>query len=188
MADAGRRRHDAEVVEGRLSPAQELVALLVALELALGVDLEGALVAERVDLDRVVDHEVDRDQRVDLRRVGAELVHRIAHRGEIDDRGNAGEVLHQDARGLERDLVRGLGLRVPGGDRLDVGGADRLAVLEPQDVLEQDLDRVGEPGDVELLLQSVEPVDLVLVSADFEGGPGVEAVGLAHDWSIAQPW
>ena len=37
-----------------------------------------------------------------------------------------------------------------------------LAVLEPQHVLEQDLERVGQPGDVELLLQRVEPVDLVL--------------------------
>ena len=38
--DAGRRRHDAEVVEGALAPLQELVALVVALELALAVDLQ----------------------------------------------------------------------------------------------------------------------------------------------------
>ena len=60
VADAGRRRHDAEVVEGLLAPAQERVALAVALELELGVDGEGARGAEGVDLDRVVDHQVRR--------------------------------------------------------------------------------------------------------------------------------
>ena len=60
MADAGARRHDAEVVEGALAPAQELVALAVALELELDVLLEGIGVAEVVDHDRVVDHQVDR--------------------------------------------------------------------------------------------------------------------------------
>src|SRR3712207_7006715 len=43
------RRHDAEVLERALAPAQERVALLVALELALGVALERLLRAEEVD-------------------------------------------------------------------------------------------------------------------------------------------
>ena len=164
MADAGRRRDDAEVVEGLLAPAQEGVALAVALVVAVGVDVEGARGAERVDLDRVVDDEVDRDERVDLRRVRAELVDRVAHRRQVDDRRHAGEVLHQHPRRLEGDLVGGLGGRVPGGDRLDVGRGHRVAVLEPQRVLEQDLERVRKPGDVELLLQRVEAEDLVLAT------------------------
>ena len=105
MDDARVRRHDREVVERALAPAQEGVALLVALELALGVDAEGVAGAERVDLHRVVDHELGRRERVDLRRVAAHLGHRVAHRGEVDDRGHAGEVLHQHAGGRERDLL-----------------------------------------------------------------------------------
>ena len=126
MADAGGRRHDAEVVEGLLPPAQERIALAVALELALGVDREGSRVAEGVDLHRVIDHQVDIDERVDRRRVTAQLVHRVAHRRQVDDRGYAGEVLHQHPSGLEGDLDAGLRIRVPGGDRLDVLGGDRL--------------------------------------------------------------
>ncbi len=38
--DAGSGRHDLEIVEGGLSPAQELVALTVALVLDLDVALE----------------------------------------------------------------------------------------------------------------------------------------------------
>ena len=183
MADAGRRRDDAEVVERGLAPAQEAVALLVSLVVAVGVDVEGAVGAEGVDLDRVVDHEVDGDARVDPGGVAAEVVHRVAHRGEVDDGGHAGEVLHQHAGGLEGDLVGGLGLRVPARDRLDVVGGDRLAVLEPQDVLEQHLQRIRQPGDVELLLQRVEPVDLVGLARDLELVACSEAV-IAHAFII----
>ena len=182
MADPGRRRDDAEVVERLLAPAQEGVALAVALVVAVGVDVEGPGVAEGVDLDRVIDHQVDRHERVDLRRVGAELVDRVAHRREVDDRRHAGEVLHQHPGGLERDLVGRLGVRVPGGDRLDVRGGHRVAVLESQRVLEQDLERVRQARDVELLLQRVEPVDLVFASGDAQRGLGGE--GVAHDSSI----
>ena len=111
--DPGVGRDDGEVVEGALAPAQEGVALLVALELALGVDAEGLAGAEGVDLHRVVDHELGGDERVDLGGVAAEVGHRVAHRGEVDDRGHAGEVLHHDARGREGDLLGRLGVRVP---------------------------------------------------------------------------
>ena len=132
VADAGRRRHHAEVVERLLAPAKKRVALLVSLVVAVGVDVEGAIVAERVHLHRVVDHQIDRHERVDLLRIGAQVFHRVAHRGEVDDGGNAREVLHEDARRLVRDLLGRLGLRVPARDRLDVVRGDRLAVLEAE--------------------------------------------------------
>ena len=113
MDDPRVRRHDREVVERALAPAQERVALLVALELALGVDAKGVARAERVDLHRVVDHQLGRRQRVDLRRVAAHLRDRVAHRREVDDRGHAGEVLHQHARGREGDLLARLRLARP---------------------------------------------------------------------------
>ena len=59
--DAGVRRHDREVVERALAPAQERVALAVALELELDVALDREPRRELVDLDRVVDDELDRD-------------------------------------------------------------------------------------------------------------------------------
>jgi hypothetical protein len=179
VADPGRRRHDAEVVEGLLAPFEERVALEVAFEVVGGVDREGALVAEGVDLDRVVDHQVDVDQRVDRARVAADLLHRVAHRRQVDDGGDAGEVLHQHPGRLEGDLDAGRRRRVPAGDRLDIGGADRDAVLKPQHVLQQDLDRVGQSGDVEALLEDVEAEDLVLAPAHLEGRTGAERIA-AH--------
>ena len=102
--DAGAGRHDAQAGERALRPAQQLVALAVALVLALDVERERAGAAELVDLDRVVDDQVGRHERLDACRVAADIGHRVAHRGEIDDGRDAGEVLEQDARGHERDL------------------------------------------------------------------------------------
>jgi hypothetical protein len=87
----------------------------------------------------VVDDQLDRDERVDLGRVAAEVGHRVAHRGQVDDRRHAREVLHQDARRRVGDLVLGLGLGVPGRDPLDLLSGDELAVLVAQEILEQDL-------------------------------------------------
>ncbi len=177
--DAGVRRHNREVVKCLLAPAQERVALLIALELQLGVAPERLLGPVDVDLHRVVDHQLGWDQRVDLRRIATHRADRVAHRGQVDDAGNAGEVLHDHARGSERDLLAGLVLGVPGGQRLDVLGADRLAVLVAEQVLEQDLERERQPRDVELGLKCVEAEDLVVTLAHRQAGLGVKAV-VAH--------
>ena len=55
---------------------------------------------ERVHLNRVVDHELGGQERVDLLRVAAQVVHRVAHRGQVDDRGHAGEVPVEHPRGV----------------------------------------------------------------------------------------
>ena len=84
--DARRRRDDGEVLERLLAPAQERVALAVALELELGVAEDGQRARVDVHLDRVVDHELGRELRVDPRGIAAEVAHRVAHGGEVDDR------------------------------------------------------------------------------------------------------
>ena len=117
-------RHHREVVEGALSPAQEGVALLVALELALGIETEGVARTEGIDLDGVVDHELGRRERIDLGGVAAHLGHRVAHRGKVDHGGHAGEVLHQHPCRGEGDLLARLRLHIPAGERLDVGCGD----------------------------------------------------------------
>ena len=163
VADACARWHDLEAAQRLLAPTQEEVALVVALELELDVATERHPRRERVDLHGVVDHELGRDQRVDLRRVAAEVGHRVSHRGQVDHRGDACQVLEKDAGRRERDLVRGLGLRIPARDRLDIG-----LVTGSQDVLEQDAKRVGKARDVVRGLQFVEAVDPIRAVSDFE--------------------
>ena len=97
MADALVRREHAQCAEGALRPPQERVALFVARVLERRVARERVGHARDIDDDRVVDHEIDRDGRIDPVRIAAELDERVAHRGEVNDRRNAGEVLHQHA-------------------------------------------------------------------------------------------
>jgi hypothetical protein len=115
VADAHARRHGGEVAEGGLAPLQEGVALAVALELQQRVGVIG-VGAELVHLHGVVDDQLGRLQRIDLFRIAAQGLHGVAHGGEIDDGGHAGEVLHEDAGGHVGDLAAGLGLRVPVGE------------------------------------------------------------------------
>ena len=70
-----------------------------------------------------------------------------------------------------------LGMVAPAGHRLDVGGPDGHTVLVAEQVLEDHLDRVGEPGHVVAVGQRVDPVDLVGGVADGQVAPGAEGVG-----------
>src|SRR5438094_7342053 len=97
MADARAWRDDAEGLEGLRRPAEDRVALAVALVLALEVALVDVARAEEVGLDRVVDDEVDRDERLDLRGVFARALHRRAHCCEVDGGRNARVVLEKNA-------------------------------------------------------------------------------------------
>ena len=120
----------AEAAECPLGPAQELVALHVARVLNGDVAVVGRRVARALDDDRVVDDELDRDQRVDLGGVAAEAGQRVAHRGQVHYPRHPGEVLHQHALGGQCDLVGGiagalpvaLGVGPPGGHGDDVVG------------------------------------------------------------------
>ena len=171
VADAGVGRDDLEVVERGLAPAQEGVALAVALELELGVALEGQPLGEHVHLDRVVDHELDRHQRVDPPGVAAELLHRVAHRGEVDDRRHAGEVLHQHPRRRIGDLGRRLGL----GSQPATASAPSSSPLRSR-FSNRIFSEYGSRAIVVLVLERVEAKDLVGLPARLQGGAGAEAV------------
>ena len=147
MDDPGARRHHPQAAERRLGPAQELVALAVPLVLAGDVEGEGAGRPEAVDLDRVVDDEVRRDERVHAGRVAAEVGHRVAHRREVHDRRDAGEVLEDDPGRHERDLGLAAGARPPGGEApARPPRATMPAAGVAEDVLEEDLQGDRAPG------------------------------------------
>ena len=137
VADAGARRHHTEIVERLLRPLQELIALLVLPIFLLDVLLERACFAKEIDRNRMVDDEIDRNQRIDLVGIAAEMAHGVAHGGQIDHGRHAGEILHQHPRRTKRDLALGTALFQPGRDRLDVVLGDRAAILVAQQILQQ---------------------------------------------------
>ena len=171
--DAGARRHHLEVVERALAPAQELVALAVALVLDLDVALERIRATEEVGDDRVVDDQIGRRERVDFVGVTPEVPDRLAHGGQVDDARHPGEVLHDHPGRGELDLHARVGRRVPVCDRLDVVGGDVRAVLGAQQILREHLEAVRKflgTGN------RVKAVDLVAVLPDLQGVAGIKRV------------
>jgi len=147
------------------------------------VRAEGGRGAVGVDLHRVVDHQVRGLERVDARGIAPHGAHRVAHGGEIDDRGHAGEVLEEHARRHERDLALRGTRGLPREERLDVLARHAPAVLAAQQVLEQDLEREGQPR--RACAEHVEAMDQELRAADLEDASGVKAVsGARHAGTI----
>ncbi|GJE04384.1 hypothetical protein GMJLKIPL_6346 [Methylobacterium isbiliense] len=189
VADAGAGRHHGKVVERRLAPLEEGVALAVALVFERDVVRQGLRGAELVDDDRVVDDEIDGHERVDLLRIAAQRHHGVAHRREVDDGGHAREVLHQHARGPERDLGLDLAAVVePPRHGLDVGLLDGAVVLEAQQVLQQHLHREGQPAGIRqaVLLGLRDRVVGVGLGPDLERLAGLEAVDGCHGVVLAR--
>jgi hypothetical protein len=163
--------------ERLLAPAQKLIALDVALILKLDVLFERAGIGEVIHHHRVVDHEVDRHQRIDALGIRTKLRCRIAHGGEIDHGRHAGEILHQHARWAERDLDLVLAfVHEPRSHRQNIGLLHRDAVFGAEQVFQQHLDRDRQPGDIAkaVLAGLVEIEVRVGFSAHAHGGAGVE--------------
>ena len=171
--DAHARRDDAEVVERALAPAQELVALTVALVFEVDVALEGVGAAEHVQDDRVVDDHVGGGERVHLVRVAAEGGDGFTHRREVDDAGDAGEVLHDHARGRELDLDARLGRGIPVRDGADVVFGDVRTVFGAEKVLGENLEGIRQFLGAGYCRETE---DLVGVLADLERSLGAERI------------
>ena len=171
VADAHARRNGGEVAEGGLAPLKEGVALAVALEFEERVGLIGSGCAVLVDLHGVVDDEFGGRERIDAFGIATESFDGIAHGGEIDDGGNPGEVLHEDACGHVGDFAAWLGFRIPVCEELDVAGGDVDAVFAAQQILKKDFETEGKTCEIEATAaKRGQAVDGVGAVAGFEHG------------------
>jgi len=178
VADAGAGRNDAEIVEGLGAPAQETVALDVALIFELHIGAEGRIVAEIVDDHRMVDHQIDGNQRIDLRGVAAQFLHGVAHGGQIDHGGHAGEILHQHAGRAEIDLVGRFALVLqPRGEGGDIFFFHRFAVFVAHQVLEQHTQCKRQAREVtDFLLDGRQAEIDVVLAADLQSLASLETI------------
>src|SRR5699024_9775267 len=171
--DAGSRRNNTEVGECLGAPTQELVTLLVALVLDLNVLLECVWAAEGLDDDGVVDDHLSWVQWVDLIRVATEGLDGFAHGCQVNNAGDAGEVLHQHAGRGELDLNAWISRCIPVGDGLDVLLGDVCAVLGAQEVLAENLQGVGQLLHARHCGEGVVVIGLL---ADLQGALSIEGV------------
>ena len=83
-----------------------------------------------INHQRMIAHQVNRNQRIDFCRISAKREHGITHGRKIHERRDSGEILHQDARRTECDLaVRFAPIIEPSNGGLDIAAADRAAIF-----------------------------------------------------------
>ncbi len=130
----------------------------------------------------MVDHQVDRGQRIDLLGVAAQGDHGVAHRGEIDHGGHAGEILHQHAGRAESDLAVAGAVLQPLPDRLDVVDGDAAVVFRAQQILQQHAQGQGQLGEIaQGALGSLQGEIVVGFAADGQAALGFQGiVALGH--------
>ncbi|MNJ64807.1 hypothetical protein D3C77_607840 [compost metagenome] len=130
----------------------------------------------------MVDDQVHGRQRIDSLRVGAGFGHGVAHGGEVDDGGNAGEVLHQYAGRAVADLVVRAAVLQPVGDGLAVIGPHGRTVFPAQQVFQQDLERKRQAADVAQAFRRFRQAEVVIgLAVDFKATAAVQAVLRRHD-------
>jgi len=164
-----------EVGKCRLPPAQELIAFLIALEFDLGIELGGIGSAEFIHHHRVIDDQLGRRQGIDLVGVAAQGLHGIAHGGQVDHAGNAGEVLQHHARGGEGNFGVRFGLGIPVHQGIDIGAGDVHPIFGAQQVFQEDLKGVGQPGKP-VALHGVQPINFIFATGHCKGGARFETV------------
>ena len=146
--NADARRHNAEGLESLLPPLEELVALAVALELHVQIQPQSIGTAEKVHLHGMVDHQVDRHERLDHGRVLACRGHRIAHGRQVDEKRHPCEVLQHNAGNDEGNFLRSRLFRVPRGKGADIFGSHLASVAIAQHRLEHNADAHRQPGNL----------------------------------------
>jgi hypothetical protein len=91
----------------------------------------------------VIDHQIDRAQRVDLLGITAQTSNCVSHGSEIDYSGDSGEILEDDSCGLEGDFNRFAGQFLPAEDVLHVFGSDLELIAVSDRTFEEDADAEG---------------------------------------------
>ena len=140
VADAESRRHDPQSVERLRPPLEELVALAIAAELHVHVELQCVRLAVMVDLHGVIDHQVDRHHRLNPLDVRATPGHRRAHRSEVDEQRHPGEILQENPPDHEGHFRRPHGAGLPARQHLHVLVANAAVVQIAQYRFEHNAD------------------------------------------------
>ncbi|CAB4651787.1 unannotated protein [freshwater metagenome] len=163
MDNAGTGWHHLEVVKSGLSPTQELVALTVSFILNIDVACEGIWLPKKVGDDRVVDNKLGWREGVDLARIAAQINNCLAHSCQVNDAGNASEILQHHAGWGELDFCGWLRVGIPTAERADLVLGDVGTVFGAQQVLQQHFEAEGESL---VALDAVRAVDLVVSAAN----------------------
>ena len=131
------------------APFDELVTFAVTVEFQFHVQIQRIVLTEIIDLDGVIHHQVDRNQRLDLFRVLAGFDGYVSHGGKVDKQRNTGEILQNHTCDDERNFVCTFFIRLPVSQLAHVFFRNFLAVTIAKYGLENNTDGDWQAGQVE---------------------------------------
>ena len=177
VANARARRHDAEIIEGFLTPAEEFVTLPIPLKFDIHILLKRRRGAGDIHHHRMVNHQVHGNQRVHLARVTTQAKQGIAHGGKVHHGRDAGEILEQDPRGAEGHFLIGTAFLHPFGDLLRIIHRIGTAIFEAQHIFQQHLEAIGQAGKVADALRCLGQAEIMIgLAVNTERATSLQAV------------
>src|SRR5439155_20954320 len=105
MHDPDAGRDELERLKCLLSPFQKLIALTGALELHVQIKFQRARRPEEIYLDGVIHHQIDRHKRFNDFWIATQPRDRATHRRKINNQRHAGEILQNNPRNNEWNLL-----------------------------------------------------------------------------------
>ena len=172
-------RDGLEIGQRLLAPLEERVALHVTVVFNVEVHVKRiAVSAGNIDLNRVVNHQIHRDLRVDFLGVAAHFHHGVSKSCQVHHGRHAGEVLKDDSGRAEGDLAT-LAVGCPCGDLANVLLGDEEPVISTQSAFEENADGVGEVSRGNAV--GIKGVKCEVIAANAEGLSCVKGVQGRHD-------
>jgi hypothetical protein len=143
MHNANPRRHNAKGLKSLLSPFKKLITLPVPLELHVKIQAQRLRPAGKIDLYRVVNHQIDGHKRLDDLRIAIHLRYRRTHSRKIYKQRHSGEILQDNPRHDERNLLLNRIFGIPIRQSLNVDLRNLFPVTVSKHGLEYDSDTDG---------------------------------------------
>ena len=132
----------------------------------------------------MIDHQIHRDLRIDGLSTCTKILRRVPHRSQINNRGNTGKVLHQDAGWpIGNFLGRASAIVEPGFERHDIVSGHRGAILIAQHIFQEHFQGGRQAGDIAKAVLScgIEGVVSIILTVYGQGLAGLETVEGWHE-------
>ena len=148
MANPCPRRYNAEILKCPLPPFQKFITLAIPLKLPLHIRLKGLRRAKFIHHHRMVNHQINRHNRINLLRIATKALHGFPHRCQIHNRRHARKILHQHAGRAVSNLMTGTLFLLPIRQRLHILSRHRTSIFKPKQILQKYFQRIRKARNV----------------------------------------
>ena len=163
MANPRPRRHNAKILKRPLPPFQKLVTLAIALELPLHIRLKRLRRPKFIHHHRMVNHQINRHNRINLLRIAPKALHRLPHRRQIHHGRHTRKILHQHTGRAIRNLMARTLFLLPIRQRLNILSRHRTPIFKPQQILQKHLQSVRKPRNIPNLIRCFTEVKVSII-------------------------